>query len=124
MNDRERFIMEIERNGHTVRESSVRRIMRLIALVLLTGAIVVAIAIDALLATAQAAPARQAESAAAGPVRPGDQAAHGRGARRCRLRLLCRAIDSVAVVGDASNSTPMSSPDRHLGRQPTIFTMR
>jgi hypothetical protein len=52
MNDRERFIMEIEINGHTLRESSIRRMMRLIALVLLTGAIVVAIAIDALIATA------------------------------------------------------------------------
>src|SRR3954454_24135319 len=64
MNDRERFIMEIEINGHPVHASSLRRTMRLLVLVLVTGAIAVAIAIDALLATAQAAPARQAESAA------------------------------------------------------------
>lgn len=61
--------MEIEINGHPLRESGVRRVMRLVALILLTGAIAVAIAIDALLATAQAAPARQAESAA--PTAPG-----------------------------------------------------
>jgi hypothetical protein len=69
MNDRERFIMEIEVNGHTLRDSTLRRMMRLIALILLTGAIVAAIAVDALLATAQAAPARQVEGAA--PAGPG-----------------------------------------------------